>query len=50
MEERVEILKSEYERLVKADRILTALMAGGVDNWEFYDDAMSTIEESNDDD
>ena len=42
--ETVTIPKSEYELLLDASRKLAALEAGGVDNWEGYDDAMSSME------
>ena len=40
MEEKIEIKKSEYDRLVKAEDKLACLEACGVDNWSGYDDAM----------
>lgn len=49
MEEWVEILKSEYDQLKLDSKILEALRTHGVDNWEWYDDALSTVEELNDD-
>ncbi len=36
----MEISKSEYEKLVKDQSKLQALESGGVDNWEFYGDAL----------
>lgn len=38
--ETVTISKSEYQRLLRADRELSALHAGGVDNWEWYGDSL----------
>lgn len=35
------ISKEEYEDLLDRDRILSALEAGGVDNWEWYDESLS---------
>lgn len=34
------ISKEEYEELVGRDKTLTALEAGGVDNWEWYDESL----------
>jgi hypothetical protein len=36
---RITIDKTEYDRLVEADRVLGLLEAGGVDHWEGYSDA-----------
>lgn len=47
MEETVTISKEEYEILLKNTRILRALEAAGVDNWEGYDIAMEQINEEN---
>ena len=38
--ERITILKTEYDQLLERDRILTALEAAGVDNWEGYSEAL----------
>lgn len=35
------ITKEEYEDLLDRDRILSALEAGGVDNWSFYEESLS---------
>lgn len=37
--EMITITKSEYERLIKAERWLECLNAAGVDNWEGIDEA-----------
>jgi hypothetical protein len=34
------ITKEEYDRLLEDSRILNALRRHGVDNWEWYDDAI----------
>jgi hypothetical protein len=47
--ETVTILKETYDELVKDQAILDALYASGVDNWEWYDDAMKSLEEDTDD-
>ena len=39
-EEMITISKERYDRLVEASRILDALDAAGVDNWEGYEFAM----------
>lgn len=36
----VTITKEAHERLLRAERELTALHAGGVDNWEWYGDSL----------
>lgn len=38
--EKVTIEKEEYEELLRDQRMLDALKAGGVDNWEWYDDSL----------
>lgn len=45
MEETVTISKEEYEELLESQKILDALYAGGVDNWEWYDASLEAIEE-----
>ena len=37
------ILKSEYEALMRCQLILDALYAGGVDNWEWYDESLRDL-------
>ena len=39
------ISQEEYEELLERDRVLSALEAGGVDNWEWYDDSLQSIYE-----
>ena len=39
------ISKEEYEELLDRDRKLTALENGGVDNWEWYDVTMSSLDD-----
>lgn len=41
MEETVTIPKEQYDRLVQAYEELSLLEAGGVDNWEWYGDALN---------
>ena len=41
-----ENMKKEIRRLQERDRVLSALEGAGVDNWEGYDDAMASLEES----
>lgn len=36
---------AEYQELVRDQRELNALEAGGVDNWEGYSDAMAPLQE-----
>ena len=40
MEERVEILKTEYDELKEDQQTLRALQIAGVDGWDGYDYAM----------
>ena len=37
----VTISKEEYEKLLQGSRKLRALEKGGVDNWEWYDEALT---------
>ena len=39
----VTISKKRYRKLVEAERKLSALEDAGVDNWEWYGDAMQSI-------
>ena len=41
----VTILKTDYVKLLEAERFLDALNAAGVDNWEGYDIAQDMLEE-----
>jgi len=43
MEETITISKKKYDDLVKDSRELSALHAGGVDNWEWYGESMRNI-------
>ena len=40
------ITKAEYERLLIDSSLLSALETYGVDNWEGYDEARSSIEDN----
>ena len=44
--ETVTISKEAYQELIKDHRKLMALESAGVDNWEWYDDAMSSLEDN----
>lgn len=46
MEDTITISKQEYDQLVKDSEILEALYAGGVDNWEWYDESLSSIKDN----
>ena len=39
-EETITISKAEYDRLCRAELKLECLEAGGVDNWDWYGEAM----------
>ena len=41
----IEVDKKVYDRLVEAAKKLSALERAGVDNWEWYGDAMESMEE-----
>lgn len=41
----VTISRAEYDQLLADQRLIEALRAAGVDNWEGYDDAMHMLEE-----
>lgn len=45
MDEVVTISKKDYEELLDRDAFLSALEAGGVDNWEGFDNAVKIYEE-----
>lgn len=42
-DETVTISKTEYGALVQDQRILNALYAGGVDNWEWYGESLRDL-------
>jgi hypothetical protein len=44
-EETIDIPISEYDSLLHSEKVLSALEATGVDNWEGYSIAMATLEE-----
>ena len=39
----------DYLRLKQRSKILNALEVAGVDNWDYYDDAMEPFQEQDDD-
>lgn len=40
----VVIPRAEYERLKESDQILAALHAGGVDNWDWYEESLADLD------
>lgn len=44
-DETVTISKKEYESLKEDSDVLNALRAAGVDNWEWYDDALESLQQ-----
>lgn len=44
----VTISRKEYERLKDRDRLLSCLEAGGVDNWDWYEEAIMEFEKGKD--
>lgn len=43
--ESVTISKAEYEQLLEDQQFLRALHAAGVDNWEWYEEALNLLGE-----
>lgn len=43
LEKMIEEKNTRIEELEQRDAVLTALENGGVDNWEYYDDAMKEV-------
>jgi len=43
-EETITISETEYRELLQASKTLDALYAGGVDNWEWFEEALSGLE------
>lgn len=41
MDEKIEITKKEYLRLLIAEETLNRLEHGGVDNWEWYSESLN---------
>jgi hypothetical protein len=48
--EMVTISKKLYDRLLDSEKMLRALQAGGVDNWEWYGDSLRDAGYFEDDD
>ena len=46
--EMVTVPRVRYEQLLHASKVLNALYAGGVDNWEWYGESLATIEDEDD--
>ncbi len=45
MDETVELQRKDYKKLLDDSRLLDALRAAGVDNWDGYDYAQELLEE-----
>lgn len=45
----IQLTEAEYKKLKDAERKLRALEANGVDNWEWYDYAMESMEKEDED-
>lgn len=41
--EMITITKEQYDELIRDSKILNALYAGGVDNWEWYSDSLREV-------
>lgn len=48
MSEDVTISKKRHDELLESERILNALYAGGVDNWEWYDESLGNMNDDED--
>ncbi len=44
--ENISITQSEYSQLIKDQKLLYALQAAGVDNWEGYDTVLDILKEN----
>ena len=44
-EETITITRKEYDELIHDSKVLNALYAGGVDNWEWYGESLSNMED-----
>lgn len=42
------ISADRYNELIRSEKILNALYAGGVDNWEWYGEALENLDEDDD--
>jgi len=49
-EETITIPKKEYDELIHDSEFLNALRSCGVDNWEWYDEAINMMNASEDED
>lgn len=45
----ITISENEYKRLCRDSAILSALEAGGVDNWEWYSESLAGLLDDDDD-
>ena len=41
----IEITEERYKELMHSEKVLNALYAGGVDNWDWYDESLSELED-----
>lgn len=47
-DETVTITKERYKELLHSEKVLSALYDGGVDNWEWYEEALSSMDDDDD--
>ena len=45
MEDTIIISVERYNELIRSEKILNALYAGGVDNWEWYEEALENMDD-----
>jgi hypothetical protein len=45
MEDTITISVERYNELIRSEKILNALYAGGVDNWEWYEEALENMDD-----
>ena len=50
MSDQITLSVKRYNELIHAEKILAALRAAGVDNWEWYDEALSELSEEEEND
>ena len=45
MEDTITISVERYNELIRSEKILNALYAGGVDNWVWYEEALENMDD-----
>lgn len=47
-EDTITLSRVEFDTLYKSVELLKALFANGVDNWEYFDEALASVQENSD--